>query len=88
MAGARRPARALLGLGVLLVCCVPQSRQQGTGKGGYTGYDGFWVWDEEQDARLGGFGRQDVAARLVELTPPEQLPVRRLRPLRPRHRSL
>jgi len=70
MAGARRPARALLRLGVMLVCCVPQSRQQGTGKGGYTGYDGFWVWDEEQDARLGGFGRQDVAVRLVDAVSP------------------
>ena len=65
-----RTAAVRLSLGVLLLWCVLPSVQQGTKGKSYTGYDGFWIYDEEKDTVHGGIGTMDVVSKLVDKVSP------------------
>ena len=51
-------------------CCIPPTAQQGTDGNGYTGYEGFWIYDEEVPTVHGGIGTQDVVSRLDDTVSP------------------
>ena len=54
----------------LLWCTLPPSEQQGSVGQGYTGYNGFWIYDEEEPTVHGGIGTADVVPLLVDRISP------------------
>jgi alpha-tubulin suppressor-like RCC1 family protein len=65
-AGPRGVRGALI---IALWCYVTPSAPQMVGDG-YTGYDGFWIYEEEKPTVHGGIGTEDVVARLDDSVSP------------------